>query len=326
MANHFGNLYFLSNNFKLEIYAKEGLTQNYSIPLPPNPPTDNQTWKYNSATQQFEWTALAPNINLSLSAPNNEFNVSGSPYTGGTGSLSFSWKNQTQNLFFASPNASSGVPSFRAILDADLPTQISASRINGVLTKANIPDGTNSTSFQIDSANSGIVLKNDTSALKVFNFNQTSLADVYCKKLYVQDGIDQSTVTTVNLGDSTLLLNSEFVTGTPTVNSGLSIRRGSSTNSTIWWNEGIDAFECGVDDNLKTITRKAQVTITNTDLVSGNYTFNHNLRERYPTVKIADSTNRDIGLDITYTNTNTCVINFSRLTPIAGSWTITAIG
>lgn len=326
MSNKFGSINLLSNNKNLELYCSPGLADNYSIALPATAPANNQTWKYNSTTQQFEWVSLLPDISLSFNAPNNEFSVNGTPYTGGTGNITIDWLNQGANLFFASPNGSIGKPLFRFLVDNDLPSQISAARVSGVLSKVNIPSGTNATTFQIDSLNSGVVLKNDVGSLKVFNSDQSALADIYCNTLFVTNGIDQSNVTTVNLGDSILILNSNFISGTPIANSGLSVRRGSSTNSTIQWNESTDIFECGIDDNLKPIARKTVVTITNTDLSLSQYTFNHNLREKYPLIQVVNNLNQSVGIGATFTNSNTCILDFSRLTPLTGSWVITAIG
>jgi hypothetical protein len=50
------------------------------------------------------------------------FNITGSPVTG-SGTLTIaSLQSQTQNLVFASPNGSSGIPTFRALVAADLPS------------------------------------------------------------------------------------------------------------------------------------------------------------------------------------------------------------
>lgn len=51
----------------------------------------------------------------------NIFSVSGSPVTT-TGSLTATLASQNQNLIFASPDGTSGAPTFRALLNADLPT------------------------------------------------------------------------------------------------------------------------------------------------------------------------------------------------------------
>ncbi len=56
-------------------------------------------------------------VGLSLPA---EFTLSGTPVTS-SGTLTGVWASQLQNLFFASPNGSSGTPVFRALVAADIP-------------------------------------------------------------------------------------------------------------------------------------------------------------------------------------------------------------
>jgi hypothetical protein len=63
-------------------------------------------------------TGTVTSVALSLPAI---FTVSGSPVTT-TGTLTGTLASQLQNLLWASPNGSSGAPTFRAIVNADLPT------------------------------------------------------------------------------------------------------------------------------------------------------------------------------------------------------------
>lgn len=56
---------------------------------------------------------------VALSAP-AEFTVSGSPVSG-SGTLSFAKATQLTNLVYASPSGSTGVPTFRSLVNADLP-------------------------------------------------------------------------------------------------------------------------------------------------------------------------------------------------------------
>lgn len=57
---------------------------------------------------------------VGFSAPSDLLSVSGSPVTS-TGTIATSKVSQTQNKSYASPNGSSGVPTFRALAAADLP-------------------------------------------------------------------------------------------------------------------------------------------------------------------------------------------------------------
>ena len=67
---------------------------------------------------------------VGLVAP-NIFSVTNSPITS-SGSITFSLVSQTANRIFASPNGSNGVPSFRSIVLADLPTITPAKGGNGL--------------------------------------------------------------------------------------------------------------------------------------------------------------------------------------------------
>jgi hypothetical protein len=57
---------------------------------------------------------------VALSLPASEFAVSGSPVVG-AGTLVGAWQSQTANKVFASPNGAPGTPTFRVLVNADLP-------------------------------------------------------------------------------------------------------------------------------------------------------------------------------------------------------------
>lgn len=71
-----------------------------------------------ATTQAIIGTGTVTSVGLSLPP---EFNVTGSPVTD-AGTLTATWATEDANYFFATPNGSSGAPSFRAILAADIPT------------------------------------------------------------------------------------------------------------------------------------------------------------------------------------------------------------
>jgi hypothetical protein len=71
----------------------------------------------------FEWGTIAgagtvTSVGLSMPA---DFTVTNSPVTS-AGTLTSTWASQTSNKFLASPNGSTGTPSFRAMVAADVPT------------------------------------------------------------------------------------------------------------------------------------------------------------------------------------------------------------
>lgn len=81
--------------------------------------------------------------NVALSLP-SVFNVSGSPVTT-TGTLTATLANQTQNQIWASPNGSTGAPTFRAMVAADLPTTINANTTGNAATATSATTATNAT-------------------------------------------------------------------------------------------------------------------------------------------------------------------------------------
>lgn len=64
---------------------------------------------------------------VGLALPSSIFNVTGSPVTT-NGTLTGSFKNQTQNQVFAAPDGADGVPVFRSLVAADIPN-LAASKI-----------------------------------------------------------------------------------------------------------------------------------------------------------------------------------------------------
>lgn len=106
-------------------------------PCPHAHPLDGgSAWSsYISAANSIAWVGKMPQWNgsefipvsgssgtvtsVGLSLP-SEFNVTNSPVTS-SGTLTGGWVTQNQNLVFASPNGSSGTPSFRALVAGDIP-------------------------------------------------------------------------------------------------------------------------------------------------------------------------------------------------------------
>jgi hypothetical protein len=57
---------------------------------------------------------------VGLAAPTGEFDITNSPVTS-TGTLTLAWDQQTTNKVFVAPNGSTGVPTFRTLVAADVP-------------------------------------------------------------------------------------------------------------------------------------------------------------------------------------------------------------
>ena len=89
---------------------------------------NNGELRYNTTTATFEgyanntWGAITTGTGVTsvgLVMP-SDFTVTNSPVTS-TGDLTATWASQTANYMLASPNGSAGTPSFRAMVNADLP-------------------------------------------------------------------------------------------------------------------------------------------------------------------------------------------------------------
>ncbi|KXK57168.1 MAG: hypothetical protein UZ07_CHB004000900, partial [Chlorobi bacterium OLB7] len=124
-------------------------------------PTTNQVLKFDGTN----WAPAADNAgtgtvtSVGMAMP-SIFNVSGSPVTN-AGTLTATLANQTQNMVFASPNGSTGAPTFRGLVAGDLPNaagdvtgafgSLTVARIRGTNVSATTPttnqvlkfDGTN---------------------------------------------------------------------------------------------------------------------------------------------------------------------------------------
>jgi hypothetical protein len=86
-----------------------------------NAPTIANTFlEWSGSAFQWSINPLGTVTSVGLSLP-SEFNITNSPVTS-SGTLTGNWASQAANYVFAAPNGSSGTPTFRAIVAADIPT------------------------------------------------------------------------------------------------------------------------------------------------------------------------------------------------------------
>ena len=187
------------------------------------------------------------------------FNVTGSPVTT-AGTLTATLNSQTANTFFSAPNGSSGVPTFRAIVAADIPTLNqnttgTASNVTGTVAIANGGTGLTSggTANQVLGMNngaSGLEYKTITAGANVtvtHGANSITIAST-------GGGGGSGTVTSVGLSAPGIF----SVSGSPVTTSGtLSFALTSQTANTVWaapdGSAGNPAFRSLVNADLPTV-------------------------------------------------------------------------
>lgn len=113
---------------------------SYSIKWPSAQGAAN-TFAQNDGSGNLSWIAAGTVTSVALADSTGLFNITGSPVTG-SGTLTLStFQSKTANTFLAAPNGSSGAPTFRTIVAADVPTL----NQNTTGTASNITASSNST-------------------------------------------------------------------------------------------------------------------------------------------------------------------------------------
>jgi len=127
--------YNTDNSNYIQINSPSSPT-SYKMYLPTSQGSANQVMK-NDGSGNLSWYSPTNGTvtSVGLSMP-SIFTVSNSPVTT-SGTLTAALNSQTQNLVLASPNGSSGTPTFRSLVSADLPALNYAYLSGG--TSANIP-------------------------------------------------------------------------------------------------------------------------------------------------------------------------------------------
>lgn len=306
-------LVFLKGANEARLRAPASITNSYTLTLPADLPGSTQALVV-SSTGQLSYQAVGGGGSVSsvaLSLP-NIFTVSGSPVTT-TGTLSATLNNQTANLFFASPNGSTGAPTFRSLVWGDVSSLVGTSGSSFAAGNdsrfhtQNTDTGTSAASFQI---NSGVRIKNNAGVLEVRNSADSAFADLTCANLLTTD--------------NKITLNSDVTTGTPTDDIGIEGLRGTAASTFLHWVEASDRWEMAVGNTAVAtpIAGYRDGTFTNATLSSGILTITHNLNRKFVDVVIADNNDRKIGNpdQITYTNNNSLQVDLTTFGTITGTW------
>lgn len=115
---------FTGLNYSLNVTALTSLTTVSSGDILLIYDIANSTYKKITKSDLVAGLGVGNVTSVALSAP-AEFTVSGSPVTG-SGTLTFTKANQTTNTVYAAPNGSTGAPTFRLLVAADIPTLTAA--------------------------------------------------------------------------------------------------------------------------------------------------------------------------------------------------------
>ena len=145
--------------------------------------------------------------------------------------------------------------------------------------------------------------------------------------LNVTGTINSVNTTQVNIVDNKINLNTDF-TGTPTVDAGIRVERGTSADVEVLWNETNDQWTLTNDGtNYHEIVRKWKSDITTT--VSAPYTFTatHNLGTRDVTVAVyaTASPYGEVEVDVDHTSVNVVTLTFAAA-PTAGAYRVVITG
>lgn len=118
---------FVGNNPSFTISADNGTAlwnanKLRGVDINAASPTMNQVLQFNGINWVPTTLATSGSVtSVGLSLPSDIYNISGSPVTT-TGTLTGTFKSQLANTFWASPNGLTGAPSFRTMVNNDLPT------------------------------------------------------------------------------------------------------------------------------------------------------------------------------------------------------------
>jgi hypothetical protein len=128
----------------------------------------------------------------------------------------------------------------------------------------------------------------------------------------------------VTIDDNIIVLNSNSA-GSPTLNAGVEIERGTSANVSILWNESSDNWTLSNDGtNFHGITRKHSSNIGNGS--STQFSITHNLNTRDVSVQVYDNATFDtVDVDVVRTDVNTVTLTFSTA-PSVNSYRVLVVG
>lgn len=149
--------------------------------------------------------------------------------------------------FIASGTGSLTLPAAPATIPAstDLHTQ-------------NTDTGTTAAGFKLDTGNTGPQIINNGGVMEIKNAAGDAYADLKCKDLTVSGTTTTVNSETVTVDDNIIVLNANEA-GTPSVDAGIEVERGTLTNAQLLWNETADRFQAGLTGALETLAYQSEI-------------------------------------------------------------------
>ena len=145
--------------------------------------------------------------------------------------------------------------------------------------------------------------------------------------LNVTGTINSVSTTQVNIVDNKINLNTDF-TGSPTVDAGIRVERGTSADVEVLWNETNDNWTLTNDGtNYHAIVRKFSTNITTAVTTPFTFTATHNLGTRDVTVQVYDNVTpyAQVECDVDHTSTSVVTLTFAEQ-PTAGKYRVVITG
>jgi len=151
--------------------------------------------------------------------------------------------------------------------------------------------------------------------------------------LNVTGTINSVNTTQVNIVDNKINLNTDF-TGTPTVDAGVRVERGTSTDVEILWRESAGSYQAATSwgltndgTNYHSIARKWSSNVTTTEVSPYTFTATHNLGTRDVVVSVYSNSSPygEVEVDVDHTSTNVVTLTFAAA-PTAGAYRVVITG
>jgi len=145
--------------------------------------------------------------------------------------------------------------------------------------------------------------------------------------LNVTGTINSVNTTQVNIVDNKINLNTDF-TGTPTVDAGVRVERGTSADVEVLWNETSDLWTLTNDGtNYHAIVRKFSSNITTSEVSPFTFLATHNLNTRDVVVAVYDNSSpySEVEVDVDHTSVNSITLTFAAA-PTAGAYRVVITG